>query len=127
VIGPRDNGFPGPAVALDGLRCCCDAWLSVFVAACNCLAVNTVNNDPNNCDLNTGQCHCKHPHIRLGLRCEKCILEHYMHPVDGCVACDGCPTDSLIGNGSCYWSELSYHVVATCGRSRFEEVKKKKR
>jgi len=100
----------------------CDVCLLVY-AACNCVPANTINNSVDNCDKNSGQCRCKHTLLTsnatttLGLRCERCIDGHYMHPVDGCVRCDNCPRDSVAGNSSCHWSK--YHAArCTLGLSR---------
>jgi len=77
----------------------------VFVA-CGCVAVNTVSGSVDDCDNMTGQCHCKHFGVStIGQRCETCVKGHFQHPLEGCVACDKCPKDKLIGNGSCHYGE----------------------
>ena len=75
-------------------------------AACNCLAVNTIGHSVDNCDKFTGQCQCKNfGSAVFGQHCDLCVNGHYLHSRDGCVACDRCPKDKLIGNGSCYYRE----------------------
>ena len=85
---------------------------AVCIVVCNCVAANTVNKNVNDCDNVSGQCQCKQKPTAFihGLRCELCRDDHYLHPDYGCVRCDHCPSDRLIGDGSCQYSKsLRYH------------------
>ena len=91
----------GVCTSMRAVECLLYVCLSV---ACNCIPQNTMNMDVNNCDIYTGQCRCKHELTVYGLHCEWCRAGHYLHPLEGCTACDNCPKDPLISSGSCHWS-----------------------
>lgn len=81
---------------------------------CNCHVLNTVNHNVSNCDIYSGQCRCKHRLATAGLRCEWCRVNHYLHPEEGCTACDNCPKDQLISNGSCHYFSRDKSMQCEC-------------